>query len=119
MLHPTQGDSYFPPVREPADPGLDETVQHAAEEVAANRGDIERLLQITEALWHIVKEKLSCDDDELVRRVLEIDARDGSIDGKVAPKPPANCPSCNRPLMKHRRHCLYCGEPAPVDLFSR
>lgn len=119
MFHPTQADSYLSPPTEPVDPGLDETVQHATEAVAANRDDIERLLLITEALWHIVKEKLSCEDDELVRRVLEIDARDGSVDGKVAPKPPPNCPNCDRPLMKHRRYCLYCGQPAPVDLFSR
>lgn len=86
--------------------------------VRAN-ADIERLMLITEALWNILKEQHGYADDELVRRVLEVDMRDGRIDGRVASRPPEDCPHCSRPVPSDRRYCLYCGEPVPVKLFAR
>ncbi|MEY4689743.1 MAG: hypothetical protein RIT19_68 [Verrucomicrobiota bacterium] len=83
--------------------------------------DVEKLFMLTEALWTILKEKHGCTDAELVRRVQEIDLRDGKLDGKVAKVKP-DCPKCGRKLMGKRPVCLYCGaEVARVDLqpFSR
>lgn len=81
--------------------------------------DIERLLLVSEALWSILKEQHGYEDEELARRVLQIDMKDGRIDGRVASKPPEDCPHCNRPITADRRYCLYCGEPVPVKLFAR
>jgi hypothetical protein len=92
---------------------------HADNRVDQIQHNVERLLLITEALWSLLKEKHEYEDEELVKRVLEIDARDGQIDGKVAAAPPTNCPHCDRPTSKNRRYCIYCGEPMPVDLFQR
>ncbi|MBN1671990.1 MAG: zinc ribbon domain-containing protein [Kiritimatiellae bacterium] len=83
------------------------------------RFEIERLLMITEALWGVLKEQHGYDDKELIRRVVEIDARDGAIDGRVAPTAPGRCPHCERPLAKKRQFCLYCGKPVPRDIFER
>ena len=83
--------------------------------------DVEKLFMITEALWTILKEKHGCTDAELVRRVQEIDLRDGKLDGKVAKVKP-DCPKCGRKLMGKRPVCLYCGaEVTRGDLapFSR
>jgi hypothetical protein len=83
--------------------------------------DVEKLFMITEALWTILKKKHGCTDAELVRRVQEIDLRDGKLDGKVAKVKP-DSPKCGRKLMGKRPMCLYCGaEVARVDLqpFSR
>jgi hypothetical protein len=83
--------------------------------------DVEKLFMITEALWTILKEKHGCTDAELVRRVQEIDLRDGKLDDKVAKVKP-DCPKCGRKLMGKRPLCLYCGaEVARGDLqpFSR
>lgn len=83
--------------------------------------DVEKLFMLTEALWTILKEKHGYTDQELVRRVEEIDLRDGKLDGKVAKVKP-DCPKCGRKLMGKRPVCLYCGaEVARVDLqpFSR
>ena len=83
--------------------------------------DVEKLFMLTEALWTILKEKHGCTDEELVRRVQEIDLRDGKLDGKVATVQP-DCPQCGRKLMGKRPLCLYCGaEVNRVDLqpFSR
>lgn len=83
------------------------------------RCDLERLLMITEALWSILKEQHGYTDDELVRRITEIDRRDGIVDGRVAQSPPASCPRCNRTLERKRPFCLYCGQAIAWDPFER
>lgn len=82
-------------------------------------GEVERLLMISEALWGILKEQLQYTDDELVRRVQEIDLRDGQLDGKVSKSAPKKCTSCGRTVMKKRPQCMYCGHLVEGDLFER
>lgn len=81
--------------------------------------DIERLLMITEALWMILKEQHGYSDEELQRRVMEIDVRDGRLDGKVAASAPDKCTKCGKVLMKKRPRCIYCGHVAPPNPFHR
>jgi hypothetical protein len=81
--------------------------------------DIERLLMITEAIWSILKEKYNLEDSELVNRVIEIDQRDGRLDGRVAQGPPPACPKCGRTLERRRPYCLYCGQAIARDPFER
>ena len=83
------------------------------------RSDIERLLMITEALWGILKEKHGYTDDDLANRVMEIDRRDGTVDGRVAKSPPGTCPKCGRTLERKRAFCLYCGQAIAWDPFER
>ncbi|MCM8542616.1 MAG: hypothetical protein NE328_20285 [Lentisphaeraceae bacterium] len=82
-------------------------------------GEVERLLMISEALWGILKEQLQYSDDELVRRVQEIDMRDGQLDGKVSKSAPKKCTACGRTVMKKRPQCMYCGHIVKSDLFER
>ncbi len=60
--------------------------------------DVEKLLMITEALWTIIKEQLGYEDEELIRRIEEIDMRDGKLDGKVKGSVNPLCPECQRVL---------------------
>jgi hypothetical protein len=91
----------------------------AEQQIAGVSHDIERLLMITEALWILLKKERGYTDADLVRLVSEIDLRDGSLDGRVARKPPQSCSHCSRPLAKSRPLCIYCGEPVQPDPFSR
>ncbi len=93
--------------------------REAKTEVELLRSDIERLLMITEAMWGILRDKFGYTDDELVNRVMEIDKRDGRVDGKVAVKPPGTCPRCGRTLERKRPMCLYCGQVIARDPFER
>ena len=83
------------------------------------KAEIERLLMISEALWDILAEKFGLPEEELLKRIHEIDRRDGKLDGRVAPEPPTLCPKCNRPLEKKRPYCMYCGQPVARDPFER
>jgi hypothetical protein len=81
--------------------------------------DVERLLMISEALWSMLKEKHGYTDETLEKRIMDIDMRDGKLDGRVADGPPGKCPKCDRPLMKRRPRCLYCGETVGIEAFER
>ena len=94
-------------------------VQRVQGEVDQLKYDIERILLITEALWTILKEHHGYDDEELIRRIGEIDFRDGKLDGRVASEPPSQCPHCQRTLLKNRPFCMYCGKPVAVNPFNR
>ncbi len=89
-----------------------ETSQQAA-------ADIERLMMICEALWNILQERYGYADEELFRRITEIDLRDGRADGRVAPGPPERCAACGHVVSKQRPICLYCGRPMVKKPFAR
>ncbi len=82
--------------------------------------DIERLLMITEALWTMIQEEHNYSDEDLIKKIAEIDLRDGRLDGRVAPSAPSGkCVKCNRTLSKKRPTCLYCGAAVVKDPFER
>jgi hypothetical protein len=104
------------PFSQPASP----EASAARQETALLREDVERLLMIVESLWGILKEKHGYGDEELLKRVYEIDFADGRLDGRVSKREePRNCPHCNRVLARRRPTCIYCGKPVPMDLFGR
>ena len=81
--------------------------------------DIEKLLMITEALWSILKEQHGYADEELIRRIQDIDLRDGRLDGKVATEENPACPECGRTLIGKHPVCLYCGTAVMRNPFER
>ena len=52
-------------------------------------------------------------------KINEIDLRDGDQDGKVAKKPIENCTQCDRPLLRNKPFCLYCGATVDRSAFER
>jgi len=90
-----------------------------ASEVVLLKAQVERLLLITEALWTILKEKNGLDDQELLKQIVQIDLRDGRLDGRVASTPPEPCPKCQRIVAKGSVRCMYCGEPLLMNPFAR
>ncbi|MDD5348740.1 MAG: hypothetical protein PHQ12_00885 [Chthoniobacteraceae bacterium] len=111
---------YIPGPSTPQDPLSSRPLSAAGTgEVARLQVQVERLLMITEALWGILKEQHGFDDKELQKRIVEIDLRDGRMDGKVAAAPPTECPKCGRTIAKQSIRCMYCGEPLLMDPFAR
>ena len=83
------------------------------------QADVERLLLITEALWIMLRDEHGYTDEQLLRKVQEIDLRDGRLDGKVAKQPPSTCPKCGRVMAARRPTCMYCGTPSTEPPFKR
>ncbi|MEO1525014.1 MAG: hypothetical protein AAFX06_06235 [Planctomycetota bacterium] len=84
--------------------------------------DVEKLFLISQALWSLLKEQHGYTDEDLLKRVTEIDLLDGKLDGKLAKLPVEErptCQACGRKLMGKRQSCMYCGETQPTDPFTR
>jgi len=93
--------------------------RNAKSQILFLESEIERLLMITEALWSFLRDQHDFDDDELVRRVADIDLRDGRLDGRVAKSEPVECQNCGRKLGRRRATCFYCGSAVASDMFKR
>ena len=92
------------------------TVRSQNETITA---DIEKLFLITQALWTILKEEHGYTDQDLHRRIEDIDLSDGKRDGKVAKVVNPDCPQCGRKLMGKKPVCLYCGATVVRQAFER
>lgn len=91
----------------------------AASRVAALEEDVNHLFMIVESLWGILKEQHGFDHADLLKSVIEIDMRDGKLDGKTAKQAAPDCVHCGRKMMGRRPVCIYCGKPSLRDIFAR
>ena len=80
---------------------------------------IDKLSLICSAMWQLVKEKTDLTEEDLMRRVQELDLADGVADGKVTKKI-KRCSSCDRVMNPRHEHCLYCGQiMVSSDIFDQ
>lgn len=85
---------------------------------------VDRLALVAEAMWELLSERTGITMDELLARVREIDARDGTVDGRhgIAPDAPVTrCPACQAVVPRGRKDCQFCGAVVPgreVDPFK-
>lgn len=71
---------------------------------------LEKLQLVTQAMWEILRERHGVTDEELEAKILEVDLRDGTKDGRMA-RAVAVCGTCGRKTgVRHHRACFYCGE---------
>lgn len=79
---------------------------------------VDRLTLINMALWSLMKERTGLTEEDLAKRIQEIDLADGQLDGKIRTQI-KNCPHCQRTLSQKHNRCLFCGyEPEEKDAFS-
>jgi len=95
------------------------TARETKTDVELTKHDIDRLLMITEALWMLIKQEHGYTDDVLTKLIMEIDQRDGRLDGHGAKEPPIECAACGRTNAANRSLCMYCGKPLPTSPFAR
>lgn len=73
----------------------------------------EALTLACQALWEILQEELNLSEAAILKKMQEVDLRDGALDGRMTTDVTA-CPSCRRSNKASRPHCIYCGEPLPA-----
>lgn len=82
----------------------------ASQRVASVDVRLERMMLVNAALWELVRDSIHLSDDDLKRKIEEIDLRDGKLDGKMVTAPAA-CKDCGRTIGRRHQKCIYCGAP--------
>lgn len=85
--------------------------------IARLEANLAKALLISEALWEIVRDNLNLTDEQLRRKIQEVDMRDGTLDGKNRRKA-VQCPSCGHTVSARHPACLYCGQVIDDSLFT-
>lgn len=79
--------------------------------------DVDRLFNVVNVLWQILKEDHGYDDETLRRRVADVErARLARDDASDAPRP---CIACGRQVSRRRSRCMYCNAVNAADPFAR
>jgi hypothetical protein len=90
---------------------------NVAERLVRLEAAVSRLVEISRALWEIVRDSIEAPEEALRERLDVIRAREAEARKQPQPAPP--CPKCNRPLERGRTVCVYCGTPhQEFDLFD-
>ena len=69
---------------------------------------LERLSLICMAMWTLIQSETNLTEEDLLRRVGEIDLMDGSADGRITHSV-TRCGRCDRPMSSRHTRCIYCG----------
>ena len=98
------------------------TAKNKAEQFDARIADLERradrLALACQALWETLRESTGMTDEQIYRRMAEIDRRDGQADGRIGSQV-MNCAKCGRPINTSRPQCIYCGTTTATDHIVR
>ena len=86
-----------------------------SEKIAYLEEKVEFMRIANQALWGIVSEKFDITTDQFKTRILEVDFRDGVLDGKETIQI-VDSPNCHKKVNSKRALCLYC--EAPLQLVN-
>jgi hypothetical protein len=77
-------------------------------QVAELQRRVDALTLTVSALYELLEKRGALTKEQLAQKITEIDARDGSIDGKMTHgvKP---CAACGRTIHAKFARCVYCG----------
>jgi hypothetical protein len=81
---------------------------HLRMQVRALEATVERQSLACQAMWELLQQHLPVGEKDLLKRMEQIDLRDGVADGRVTPQA-TTCGACNRTVHAKRKNCLYCG----------
>lgn len=68
-------------------------VDRCARNVEDLQRHMERLSLACQAMWELLRSCSDLTEDDLEKKILEIDGRDGNVDGKMGVQP-LDCPAC-------------------------
>ena len=86
--------------------------ERAKRESARLEAKIDALALVSQALWELVRERTNLTDDDIRAKIVEIDGRDGRVDGRLLGTP-TKCPNCGRDAHTRQAACMYCGTSLP------
>ena len=115
--HPTSifNDDYNVPGR--GSSHAEAKADSAKREVKKLRASLAKSMLISEALWELLRDKAKLTDEDLHRKIYEIDMRDSECDGKNQRKA-VECPDCGRKVSSRHAACIYCGRVIDTSVFT-
>jgi hypothetical protein len=81
----------------------------AQAEVSTVDARIDRLSLMCFAMWELVRERTGVTDIDLMKKMHEIDLRDGVADGKRG-FAPVKCANCGKTISEKDEICIYCAQ---------
>ena len=69
---------------------------------------VDRLALICRAMFELVQESSGITEEQLRKRIVDVDLRDGQADGRMTP-PAKRCPKCEATMSPQFGRCLFCG----------
>lgn len=72
---------------------------------------VARLSLLCHALFEELERTTGLSEAQLKEKMIEIDMRDGKLDGKYDPTSNQKCPDCGHQLRRNRPNCFWCGSP--------
>ncbi len=70
---------------------------------------MDRMALVARAMWTLFAEKAGLTEEDLAKRITDLDAADGVVDGRVGTPPPFAC-SCGAMVSRKFNRCLFCGK---------
>jgi hypothetical protein len=70
--------------------------------------ELDELTLACQAMWELFRDHFGYTDAHLKAKMLEIDARDGTLDGKIGAEL-VDCPHCGQRASTMKPNCVYCG----------
>jgi hypothetical protein len=86
--------------------------ERAKRESARLEAKIDALALVSQALWELVRERTNLTDEDIRAKIIDIDKRDGRVDGRLLGGP-TKCPGCGRDAHTRQAACMYCGTSLP------
>ena len=69
---------------------------------------VDKLALICHAMFELIQESTGISEDQLRKKIVEVDLRDGQADGRVTPRA-KKCPKCEAMMSPQFGRCLFCG----------
>jgi hypothetical protein len=71
---------------------------------------VDRLSLACQSMWELLQGCSDLTEEDLEKKMLEVDGRDGCVDGKIGVQLLV-CPACGRKTNSKRSTCVMCGAP--------
>lgn len=78
-------------------------------EVEQLESQLQTLALASQAMWELLSTHFGMTEHDLLKKISEIDLRDGVLDGKLSISTRKTCPDCNKEVKRVRTHCYWCG----------
>ena len=89
----------------------------AQQKYKALEAGLAKSLLLCETLWELLRDEHGWTDQDLYKKLQDVDLRDGVLDNKNQRQAVA-CPDCRRTVSPRHPACLYCGRVIDTSPFT-